>query len=124
MRSAFENGRPITAAVDIFAYSPALALSLNAEAASAGRRALVPGSAPYAAKAAGTNPPLSRIVCARFMIVDVLPGPRLRRPLGARRPLSPNCRRFRTRRLRLPRHGVADGERCASNAWALRYGDH
>src|ERR1039458_6854508 len=116
MRSAFENGRPITAAVDIFAYSPALALSLNAKAEAAGRRALVPGSAPYEAKAAATNPPLSRIVCTRFMIVDVLPGRRFRGPLAAGGPLAPNGRRLHPLRLRLPSDGGADGERCASNA--------
>jgi hypothetical protein len=72
MRNALLNGWPETAAVDIFANSPALPLNLNAAAESAGRRAAAPGPAPYAALANAANPALSKIVRTRFMIVALL----------------------------------------------------
>jgi hypothetical protein len=71
MRNALLNGWPVTAAVDIFAYSPALALSLNAEAESAGRSAVAPGSAAYAAQTSA-SPALNRMVRTRLMIVVLL----------------------------------------------------
>ena len=98
MRSAFENGRPETAAVDIFANSPALALSLNAEAESAGRRAVAPASAPRATQASAAKPALRRIVFSLLMIVALPVCRRFQKALAARRPLSPNSRRLPTRR--------------------------
>jgi hypothetical protein len=49
MRRALEKGWPFTATVDIFADSPAALLNLKADAESAGRRAVAPVSAAYAA---------------------------------------------------------------------------
>jgi hypothetical protein len=72
IRSALLNVRPDTAAVDIFANSSALALSLNKPAESAGRRALAPASAPYAAQTSAANPAPIKIVRTRLMIVGLL----------------------------------------------------
>jgi hypothetical protein len=69
MRSAFENGWPFTSAVDIFENSPALALSRNADVASAGSKAWVPVCARGAAQASAANPALKIIAHTRFMIV-------------------------------------------------------
>jgi len=68
MRRAIENGWPFTATVDIFADSPAALLNLNADAESAGRRAVAPISAAYAAQLIAATPALRRIVCTRFMM--------------------------------------------------------
>jgi hypothetical protein len=54
--------------VDIFAGSPAALLNFNAEAESAGRRAVVPVSAANAAQLNAANPALRRVVGTRFMM--------------------------------------------------------
>jgi len=73
MRSAFEKGWPFTSAMDIAANSPALPLNRNTAAESAGRSAIAPVSALYAAQTNAAHPAHHRIVRTRLMIVAPLP---------------------------------------------------
>jgi len=63
-----------------------VALSLNADAESAGSSDVAPESAPYAAQANAASPAIGKIMRARFMIVVLLAVRASRQPLAARRP--------------------------------------